>query len=175
MHERNFNWYKINTKVRFGVSIWFSGNEFVSWKIFSTSKLGLQEKLRNAETNTTALVPLNYKPDNFVSEAKLTCNHRLNIVKAALDKRKEYSTIKESDSDFLDLYNTGLYLPKAYEFLGSISIGTLRRWIQKYKKYENADCLLPQYKITKQGEYNSILNDETKNILLKLLLLLPQN
>ena len=70
----------------------------------------------------------------------------------------------------MDLYNTGLYLPKAYDFLGTISIGTLRRWIQKYKKYENADCLLPQYKITKQGEYNSILNAEMKNILLTLLL-----
>ena len=129
-----------------------------------------EQKLRNAENKTTALVPLNYKPNNIITDkAKLTRNHRLNIVKAALQKRKEYEvtkrTIKESDSDFLDLYNTGLYLPKAYEFLGSISIGTLRRWVQKYKKYENADCLLPQYKITKQGEYNSILNDEMKNIL----------
>lgn len=54
----------------------------------------------------------------------------MNIVKAAFEKRKNYKTIKESDSDFLDLYNTGLFLSKAYNFLGSISIGTLRRWIQ---------------------------------------------
>ena len=91
--------------------------------LFSSLETELQEKLRNAETKSTTLVPRNYKPDNFVSnKAKLTRNHRLNIVKAVLDKRKEYSTIKESNSDFLDLYNTGLYLPKAYEFLGTMSI-----------------------------------------------------
>ena len=138
--------------------------------LFSSLEPELQNKLREAKTKSTALVPRNYQPPLVTDKAKLTRNHRLNIVKAALDKRKEYSTIKESDSDFLDLYNTGLYLPKAYEFLGSISIGTLIRWVQKYKKYENSDCLLPQYKITKQGEYNSILNDEMKNILLTLLL-----
>ena len=113
-----------------------------------------EQKLRNAENKSTALIPRNYIPNNVITDkAKLTRNHRLNIVKSALQKRKEYEatkrTIKESDNDFLDLYNTGLYLPKAYDFLGSISIGTLRRWIQKYKKYENADSLLPQYKITK--------------------------
>lgn len=84
----------------------------------------------------------------------------MNIVKAALEKRKNYKIIKESDSDFLDLYNTGLFLPKAYNFLGSISIGTLRRWIQAYRKHENADCLIPKYKSTRQGEYNTILDKD---------------
>ena len=71
----------------------------------------LQNKLREAKTKSTALVPLSYKSDIFVSDkAKLTGNHRLNIVKSALQKRKGYKvikrTIKESDNDFLDLYNT---------------------------------------------------------------------
>ena len=60
--------------------------------------------------------------------------------------------------------------PEAYNFLGSISIGTLRRWIQSYRKHENADCLVPKYKSTRQGEYNTILDSEMKNILLTLLL-----
>ena len=109
--------------------------------LFSSLEPELQQKLRNAESKSTALVPRNYQPPLVTDKAKLTRNHRLNIVKTALQKRKEYKvtkrTIKESDNDFLDLYNTGLYLPKAYEFLGTISIGTLRRWIQKNKKYEN--------------------------------------
>ena len=63
----------------------------------------------------------------------MTANHRINIVKAALDHRKKYDTQKQSDHEFLELYNTGLFLPKAYEFLGSISIGTLRRYINAYK------------------------------------------
>lgn len=139
--------------------------------LFSSLEPELQQKLREAENKSTELVPLNYKSETLVTDkAKLTRNHRMNIVKAALEKRKNYKTIKESDSDFLDLYNTGLFLPKAYNFLGSISIGTLRRWIQAYRKQENADCLIPKYKSTRQGEYNTILDSEMKNILLTLLL-----
>lgn len=139
--------------------------------LFSSLEPELQQKLREAENKSTELVPLNYKSEILVTDkAKLTRNHRMNIVKAALEKRKNYKTIKESDSDFLDLYNTGLFLPKAYNFLGSISIGTLRRWIQVYRKHENADCLIPKYKSTRQGEYNTILDNEMKNILLTLLL-----
>lgn len=139
--------------------------------LFSSLEPELQQKLREAENKSTELVPLNYKFETLVTDkAKLTRNNRMNIVKAALEKRKNYKTIKESDSDFLDLYNTGLFLPKAYNFLGSISIGTLRRWIQAYRKHENADCLIPKYKSTRQGEYNTILDSEMKNILLTLLL-----
>lgn len=139
--------------------------------LFSSLEPELQQKLREAENKSAELVPLNYKSETIVTDkAKLTRNHRMNIVKAALEKRKNYKTIKESDSDFLDLYNTGLFLPKAYNFLGSISIGTLRRWIQAYRKHENADCLIPKYKSTRQGEYNTILDSEMKNILLTLLL-----
>ena len=139
--------------------------------LFSSLEPELQQKLREAENKSTKLIPLDYKSETLVTDkAKLTRNHRMNIVKAALEKRKNYKTIKESDSDFLDLYNTGLFLPKAYNFLGSISIGTLRRWIQAYRKHENADCLIPKYKSTRQGEYNTILDNEMKNILLTLLL-----
>ena len=139
--------------------------------LFSSLEPELQQKLRESENKSTELVPLNYTSEILVTDkAKLTRNHRMNIVKAALKKRKNYKTIKESDSDFLDLYNTGLFLPKAYNFLGSISIGTLRRWIQAYRKHENADCLIPKYKSTRQGEYNTILDSEMKNILLTLLL-----
>lgn len=139
--------------------------------LFSSLEPELQQKLREAENKSTELVPLNYKSETIVTDkAKLTRNHRMNIVKAALEKRKNYKTIKKSDSDFLDLYNTGLFLPKAYNFLGSISTGTLRRWIQAYRKHENADCLIPKYKSTRQGEYNTILDSEMKNILLTLLL-----
>ena len=139
--------------------------------LFSSLEPELQQKLREVENKSTKLIPLDYKSKTLVTDkAKLTRNHRMNIVKAALEKRKNYKTIKESDSDFLDLYNTGLFLPKAYNFLGSISIGTLRRWIQSYRKHENADCLVPKYKSTRQCEYNTILDSEMKNILLTLLL-----
>ncbi len=138
--------------------------------LFSSLEPELQQKLRECETKSTAIVPLNYKPPTVTDKARLTANHRMNIVKAALEHRNKYPRIKEADAEFLDLYNSGLYLPKAYEYLGSISIGTLRRYIQAYKKTGNAESLIPQYKITKQGEYNSILDDNMKKVLLALLL-----
>ena len=146
-------------------------NGGISYEIlFSSLEPELQQKLRECETKSTAIVPLNYKPPVITDKARQTANHRMNIVKAALEHRNKYQSIKEADAEFLDLYNSGLYLPKAYEFLGSISTGTLRRYIQAYKKTGNAESLIPQYKITKQGEYNSILDDNMKKVLLALLL-----
>ena len=139
--------------------------------LFSSLEPELQDKLRKNEKKSTALVPLNYQAPQFVSDqAKMTANFRLNIVLALIKFRRKYSIKKQADSDFLDLYNSGLYLPKAYKFIGSISLGTLHRWLRKYEKHESAECLQPNYKYSKQGEYNSILNDEMKQILLTLLL-----
>ena len=139
--------------------------------LFSSLEPETQQKLRDAENKTTAIAPLNYKPINFVSDkTRITANFRANIVVALQKLRKQYSTKKEADSVFLDLYNSGLYLPKAYNFIGSISIGTLHRWVKVFEQHESTECLQPKYKWSKQGEYNSILNDEMKNILLTLLL-----
>ena len=139
--------------------------------LFSSLEPEIQQKLREAENKTTAIAPLNYKPTNFVSDkTRITANFRANIVVALQKLRKQYSTKKEADSVFLDLYNSGLYLPKAYNFIGSISIGTLHRWVKVFEQHESTECLQPKYKWSKQGEYNSILNDEMKNILLTLLL-----
>lgn len=139
--------------------------------LFSSLEPEIQQKLREAENKTTAIAPLNYKTTNFVSDkTRITANFRANIVVALQKLRKQYSTKKEADSVFLDLYNSGLYLPKAYNFIGSISIGTLHRWVKVFEQHESTECLQPKYKWSKQGEYNSILNDEMKNILLTLLL-----
>lgn len=139
--------------------------------LFSSLEPEIQQKLREAENKTTAIAPLNYKPTNFVSDkTRITANFRANIVVALQKLRKQYSTKKEADAVFLDLYNSGLYLPKAYNFIGSISIGTLHRWVKVFEQHESTECLQPKYKWSKQGEYNSILNDEMKNILLTLLL-----
>lgn len=118
-------------------------NGGISYEIlFSSLEPELQELLRKGEKKSTALVPLNYKPPVFVSEnAKITAYFRVNIVTALIKFRKNYKIKKQADSDFLDAYNTGLLLPKAYKFIGSISIGTLHRWLKKYEKHENAECL----------------------------------
>ena len=136
-----------------------------------TPRIIQDEKLRKGNPKSTALVPLNYQPTTFVSEsARLTSLARLDIVKALLNYRKRFSTKKEADSMFLDLYNSGMYLPKVFKFIGTISIATLHRWVKNYERYESADCLIPQYKFSKQGEYHTILTDKMKHILLRFLL-----
>ena len=139
--------------------------------LYSSLEPEIQQKLQEGNTKSTALVPLNYQPTTFVSEsARLTSLARLDIVKALLNYRKKFTTKKKADSMFLDLYNSGMYLPKVFKFIGTISIGTLHRWVKSYERYENAECLVPQYKFNKQGEYNTILTDEMKHILLRFLL-----
>lgn len=147
-------------------------NGGTSYKIlYSSLEPVIQQKLREGNTKSTALVPLNYQPTTFVSEsARLTSLARLDIVKALLNYRKRFTTKKEADSMFLDLYNSGMYLPKVFKFIGTISIGTLHRWVQSYERYESADCLIPQYKFSKQGEYHTILTDKMKHVLLRFLL-----
>ena len=114
--------------------------------LYSSLEPEIQQKLREGNTKSTALVPL-------VSEsARLTSLARLDIVKALLNYRKKFTTKKEAASMFLDLYNSGMYLPKVFKFIGTISIGTLHRWVKSYERYENAECLVPQYKFNKQGQ-----------------------
>ena len=105
--------------------------------LYSSLEPDIQQKLRENSTKSTALVPLNYQPTTFVSEsARLTSLARLDIVKALLNYRKKFDTKKEADSMFLDLYNSGMYLPKVFKFIGTISIGTLHRWVKNYERYE---------------------------------------
>ena len=80
--------------------------------LFSSLEPEIQRKLREAENKTTSLVPHNYKEPDFVSDkTKLTANYRANIVVALQKLRKKYPTKKEADTTFLELYNSGLYLP----------------------------------------------------------------
>ena len=56
--------------------------------LFSSLEPELQAKLRKCETQSTAPVPLNYQAPVVTDKARLTANHRINIVKAALEHRK---------------------------------------------------------------------------------------
>ena len=147
--------------------------------LYSSLEPEIQEILQDelikeaTQSNCTALFPLNSttKYPTFISEsAKLTALARVDIVKALQNMRAKYKTKKEADSIFLDLYNSGMYLPKIHKSIGSISIGTLHRWIWAYEDSEDYRVLLPNYKYTKQGEYNTILTQEMKDIFIKFLL-----
>lgn len=139
--------------------------------LYSSLEPELQEKLEDEEMKCTALVPVdNNLKRNFITEsAKLTALARVDIVYALENIRKKYKTKKEADSVFLELYNSGMYLPQIYKFMGSISIGTLHRWLKAFEDF-GTNALLPQYKYTRINEYNTSLNIEMQNVFLKYLL-----
>ncbi len=142
---------------------------------YSSLEADVQEKLEDEEikSKSTALVPINNINNNrinFTSEnARLTALARVDIISALEIIRKRYSTKKEADSIFIELYNSGLYLPQVYKFMGAITIGTLYRWMRNYEDY-GYQGLIPRYKVQSQNEYNTILNNEMKQIFLKYLL-----
>ena len=147
--------------------------------LYSSLEPEVQEKLQDelikeaTQSNCTALVPLDTKtkyPTFIAESAKLTALARVDVVKALQNIRGKYKTKKEADSIFLDLYNSGMLLPKVYQFLGSISVGTLHRWLWAYEDCEDYRVLLPGYKYSKQNEYNTILTQEMKNIFIKFLM-----
>ena len=61
-------------------------------------------------------------------------------------------------------------LPQVFKFIGTISIGTLHRWVKTYEDYGTFKALVPNYKYTQQNEYNSFLNNKMKQVFLKFLL-----
>jgi len=139
--------------------------------LYSSLEPDIQEKLEDEEIKSNALVPLNNSfKSTFISEsAKLTSLARVDIVVALDNLKKKYKTQKEAEDVFLELYNSGLYLPQVYKFIGSISIGTLRRWVKAYNN-NGTNALIPQRKYSSITEYNTILNKEMQNVFLKFLL-----
>lgn len=121
--------------------------------LYSSLEAEVQEKLEDEEIRGTSLVPILNQEPTFISEkAKMTALARVDILHALLNIRGKYSTKKEADSVFLDLYNSGMLLPKVYNFIGSISKTTLYQWLHLYKENSSYKSLLPGYKVRKQGE-----------------------
>ena len=140
--------------------------------LYSSLEPEVQDLIDEAElkSNSTALVPINNFKENFTSEsAKLKALARVDVISALENLRKKYSTKKEADAVFLDLYNSGLLLPLIFKFIGTISIGTLHRWVKAYEDF-GTDALIPNYKYSKFNEYNTSLNDEMKQVFLQYLL-----
>lgn len=137
--------------------------------LYSSLESEIQEKLEDEVIKSTTLISLENKVNFILENAKLNALARVDIVTALFNLRTKYQTKKEADEVFLDLYNSGMYLPQIYKFVGSISIGTLHRWVKTYENY-GTNGLLPQRRTSQQNEYNTILNNEMKQIFLKYLL-----
>ncbi|GBF22757.1 transposase [Candidatus Gastranaerophilus sp. (ex Termes propinquus)] len=94
----------------------------------------------------------------------------MDLIKAFLNFRNKYPTQKQADDYFLTLYNSGEYLKHLYKKLGPVSIGTIYRWVKLWEECEHYEILIPKYKYSKIGEYNTILTPQMQQAFLRFLL-----
>lgn len=88
--------------------------------LYSSLEPEIQEKLEDQEMRNTALVPFKDNRPTFISEsARMTSLARADIIASFMKLRKEYKTKKETESVFIDLYNSGMLIPTVYKYIGN--------------------------------------------------------
>ncbi len=129
--------------------------------LITTLEPELQLKIIDERIKANNLVTLNNNAVSFESQkARLEALARIDIVNCYLNFRKRYSTRKAADVDFLSMYNCGQLLPKIFKTIGTISSATLQRWVSCFQKHGTIESMLPKYKYSKLGEYNTALTPE---------------
>lgn len=101
--------------------------------LVSSLEPDLQSKLLDESIKSTQLIPLNTGATTFASEkSKLEALAKIDLIHALYKFREKFKTKQEADKQFLELYNSGEYLKKIFQTLGSISKSTLYRYIGFY-------------------------------------------
>ena len=136
--------------------------------LFSSLEPELQDKLRKNEKKTTALVPLNYQPPQFVSDqAKMTANYRTNIVLALIKYRNNFETknrciefdfeqenFKPAEAKKFNEYQEYLSIVIAY-LIENIPYD----WIQEIYRWDRGEIALRGYMLARlRNGYSYIIN-----------------
>ena len=101
---------------------------------------------------------------------------KYDLVKSWLDFRKDFKRKKlkqfggNPNSQFLELYNTGVLHEEIYKILGKVSSGSLYRWKNLLEINSDWTSLVGNYNYTSYGSYNSTLTEQQIQIFLKILL-----
>lgn len=135
----------------------------------------LQAQLQDEEIKSTQLVPLNNKNNNnnniLVTETrKLEALAKIDLITNFKTFSTRYKKKKEAIKNFLELYNTGIYLKSIYKIIGNVSRSSLLSWMKTYDEFGTVECLVSRYKQSKKGEYNCCLTEDMQQIFLKFLL-----
>src|SRR5574344_2188483 len=73
-----------------------------------------------------------------------------------------------ASTEFLELYNTGMYAENIFKILGTVSLGSLHRWKRKLGRGNYTALISRSYNLS--GEFKTTLTALEKNILMRLLL-----
>ena len=85
-------------------------------------------------------------------------------------KKQKFAIGTNPDTQFLELYNTGILHEEIFKTLGKTSIGSLYRWRALLNYNSDWTALVGQYKYSTRKEYHTTLNEEQIKIFLKILL-----
>lgn len=108
----------------------------------------------------------NYVPQS----AKDVALARMDLIKEWKMFRNSHHKKTYADKEFLSSYNSGMFYEKIFEKIGSVSIGTLKRWNKILGHSSDYTVLIPNYCYSKQHEFRTTLSEQEKNIFMKLLL-----
>ena len=124
-------------------------------------------ELSNVEIKQEKLLPENQRKMALA---------KYDLVKSWLDFRKDFKRKKlkqfggNPNSQFLELYNTGMLHEEIYKILGKVSSGSLYRWKNLLEINSDWTSLVGNYNYTSYGSYNSTLTEQQIQIFLKILL-----
>lgn len=117
------------------------------------------------------------KQDKLISETqKKNALAKYDLVKSWLDFRKDFQKRQlvelssNPNTQFLELYNTGMLHEEIFKILGKVSIGSLYRWKNLLEINSDWRALAGNYNYTNYGSYNSRLSEQQIQIFLKILL-----
>ena len=117
------------------------------------------------------------KRDKLISEVqKKNALAKYDLVKSWLDFRKDFKNkcltelSNNPNTQFLELYNTGMLHEEIFKILGKVSIGSLYRWKNLLEINSDWKALAGNYNYTNYGSYNSRLSEQQIQIFLKVLL-----
>lgn len=117
------------------------------------------------------------KRDKLISEVqKKNALAKYDLVKSWLDFRKDFKNkcltelSNNPNTQFLELYNTGMLHEEIFKILGKVSIGSLYRWKNLLEINSDWKALAGNYNYTNYGSYNSRLSEQQIQIFLKILL-----
>jgi len=139
----------------------------------------IQEYYNDFKTIDNEIIELsnfNIKQEKLISESqKKIALAKYDLISCWLNYRKDFKKQKfaigtNPDTQFLELYNTGILYEEIFKTLGKTSIGSLYRWRALLNYNSDWTALVGQYKYSTRKEYHTTLNEEQIKIFLKILL-----
>ncbi len=123
-------------------------------------------------TQTDNLVEkLEYTEERFIpNSAKEKALAKLDLLTEWRHYRNSKLEKSKADKEFIESYNSGVLYEKLFSIIGKVSKPTLDKWSKAIGSTNDWRKLVPNYSYGKKSELRTSLNEQEKNVFVKLLL-----